>query len=60
MGWKPEYIVSQVVKRRENIQHMLSTHYLTKGCQSAEAKSAQDHYRAFSELDTQTMQKRFE
>lgn len=51
IGWKPDYIVSQIVGRREQIQNSLSNYYLTKGCQSAEAMTAQYHYRAFSVLD---------
>jgi hypothetical protein len=54
-GWKPDYIVSQIVKRREQIQQTLSNYYLTKGCQSAEAVTAHDHYRAFSILDKEAV-----
>ena len=48
-GLAPQYIVDKIVKRRKHIQHVLNNHYLTKGCQSEEARIARDHYRAFSQ-----------
>lgn len=51
LHWEPQYIVSQVLKRREQIQGALKNHYLTKGCQSPEASVAQKHYRTFSQLN---------
>lgn len=51
LHWEPQYIVSQVLKRREQIQGGLKNYYLTKGCQSPEASVAQKHYRTFSQLN---------
>lgn len=48
MNWEPQHTVDQIVKRRENIQQLLSNHYLTKGCNSAEGMTARDHYQAYS------------
>ena len=50
LKWKPEYIVSQVVKRREKIQEQLRSHYRSKGCRSSEAMAAYNHYQSFSRL----------
>lgn len=59
MNWEPQHTVDQIVKRRENIQQLLGNHYLTKGCDSAEAMTARDHYRAFSQLDNKVVSKQF-
>lgn len=56
-GATPEYVVSQVLKRREQIQHTLDKIYMTKGCQSSEAKIAQEHYRTFSQLNKEQAKK---
>lgn len=46
--WEPQYIVDQVMDRRQYIQDTLRDYYQTQGCQSAEAITARDHYRALS------------
>jgi len=56
-GATPEYVVSQILKRREQIQHTLDKIYMTEGCQSSEAKTAQEHYRTFSQLDKEQVKK---
>ncbi len=48
LGWQPEYTVSQILKRREQIQDKLYYHYKAKGCRSEEAETAVQHYRVLS------------
>ena len=48
LGWQPAYIVSHVLKRRDNIQRALDRVYMTQGCRSAEARMAEEHYRMLS------------
>lgn len=50
LGWKPDYVVGSVMKRRAHIQATLLDHYKAGGCQSAEAQAAQSHYLEFGRL----------
>ena len=56
-GEPPEYTVSQILKRREDIQHTLDKLYMTKGCQFSEAWTARKHYRTFSQLNEEQVKK---
>lgn len=49
-GWKPEYAVQQILKRRTDIQQQLSEHYHIKGCHSLEGNNAEENYRFVSEI----------
>lgn len=50
IGWEPEFIVRQVLERRQKIQNLLNRHYRTEGCQSQEAMTARAHYLGLSQV----------
>lgn len=51
LGWKPEYISAQIIKRRDSLQGALNQYYQEKGCTSLEANAVQDHYSTFGNLN---------
>jgi len=47
---RPEDIVRKILERRNSMQNTLDKIYRADGCQSSEAKTAQEHYSTFSQL----------